>query len=333
MSHRNAPLTPEGRRRLCERVDAGQPIAHVAKAAGISRQCLSFWYGRWCRHGEAGLHDRSSRPQTSPRRTPVDVEARIELLRRERKLGPVQIAGILQAEGISVAHSTVHRVLQRLGISRLRDLDPSGENLRQVIRYEHDAPGELIHLDVKKIGRIPDGGGWRVHGRGSAAANAARASKAAQPRRVGYVYVHTALDDHSRLAYSEELPDEKGTTAAAFWHRAAAFFADHGITTIKRCLTDNGPCYLSVAFGQALLDTATSHKRTLPYRPQTNGKVERFHLTLAREWAHAAAYTRNDDRTAALPGFLNHHNRHRPHTALAGRPPITRCPAVTNVPG
>lgn len=328
MSHRNAPLTPEGRRRLCERVGAGRPIAHVAVEAGVSRQVLGKWYARWREHGEAGLLDRSSRPAGSPRRTPVEVEDRVEQLRREHKLGPVQLAGRLAAEGVRIAASTVHRILQRRGISRLRDLDPSGENLRQPARrYEHDRPGDLVHVDVKKIGRIPDGGGWRIHGKGSAQDRAAKA------QRVGYCYIHSAVDDHSRLAYSEELPDETAQTAAAFWRRAVAFFTDHGITKIERCLTDNGSCYVSIKFGQALLATGTRHKRTRPYRPQTNGKAERYNGTLTREWAYAAAYHSNDDRAAALTAFLHRYNYHRPHTALGGHPPISRCAPVNNVSG
>jgi transposase len=329
-------LSPEGRRRLCERVDRGNALAHVAAAAGISRQCLTTWYGRWRAEGEAGLIDRSSRPAYSPRRTQVQVEDLVEQLRRDDKIGPVQIAGRLHEQGITIAPSTVHRVLQRRGISRLRDLDPSGENLREpVVRYEYDTPGGMVHVDVKKIGRIPDGGGWRVHGRGSAAANAVRNAKHAdrRRRRLSYCYLHSAIDDRSRLVYTEELPDETAATAAAFWHRAVAFFARHGIATIERCMTDNAPAYRSVKFGQALLDTNTVHKRTRAYRPQTNGKVERFHGTLTREWAYAAAYDSNAERTAALAPYLHHYNYHRPHTALGGRPPISRCPSVNNLTG
>jgi transposase InsO family protein len=279
------------------------------------------------------LEDRSSRPACSPRQTPVEVEDLIEHLRRDRKLGPVQLVGILAEEhGIEVPASTIYRVLVRRGISRLRDLDVSGEDLREPVRrYEWARPGDLVHVDVKKIGRIPDGGGWRIHGRGSAQHQATERAKNAGAR-AGYVYLHTAIDDHSRLAYTEELLDEKGATAAAFWARAVKFFRRHGIRRIHRVLTDNGSCYRSFVFAAALTVSKTRHKRTRPYRPQTNGKVERYHRTLAQEWAYAHAWTNNQQRTAALHTFLDRYNYRRPHTALGGRPPISRVPAdVTNL--
>jgi transposase InsO family protein len=340
MSHRNAPLTPEGRRRVCERVDAGQKICHVAAAAGIGRATLGRWYARWVTEGEPGLHDRSSRPHHSPHQTPPQVEARVCQLRRELKVGPVQLSARLTQEGLSVPPSTVHRILVRHGISRIRDLDVDGGDLREPVRrYEYDQAGGLVHVDVKKLGRIPAGGGWRVHGRGSAQHRAGETARHAAARarkkhgtRPGYVYLHTAIDDHSRLAYTEELPDEKGTTAAAFWTRAVRFFARHGITHIQRVLTDNGACYRSLAFAAVLAVSRTQHKRTRPYRPQTNGKVERYHRTLAREWAYQRAWDSNEARSAALAGFLDHYNYARPHTALAGQPPATRTPnGVTNL--
>jgi transposase InsO family protein len=343
MSHRNAPLTPEGRRRLCERVDAGRPICHVAAEAGIARKTLGYWYARWVAEGEAGLVDRSSRPHRSPHQTPPEVEERVCQLRRELKVGPVQLHGRLAVEGHMLPPSTIHRILARHGISRLRDLDVSGSDLREPVRrYEYDTPGGLVHVDVKKLGRIPAGGGWRVHGRGSARHRAGETARHAAARarkkhggqhggqhggRVGYVYLHTAIDDHSRLAYTEELLDEKGATAAAFWARAVKFFRRHGIKKIQRVLTDNGACYRSLVFAAALSRSKTRHKRTRPYRPQTNGKVERYHRTLAREWAYQRPWHSNQERTAALPAFLDHYNYARPHTALRGRPPITRTPA------
>lgn len=332
MSHRNAPLTPEGRRRLCERVDAGRPICHVAAEAGIARQTLGRWYARWCAEGEAGLEDRSSRPLTSPNRTTPEVEARVVALRREHKVGPVQLVGKLAEENITLPASTIYRILVRHGVSRLRDLDVTGEDLREpVIRYEWDRPGDLVHVDVKTIGRIPDGGGWRVHGRGSAQHRAADRAKTAGAR-AGYVYLHSAVDDHSRLAYTEELLDEKGTTAAGFWERAVKFFRRHGIKKIRRVLTDNGACYRSLLFNAALAKSRTRHKWTRPYRPQTNGKVERYHRTLAREWAYSRAWSSNDERAAALPAFLDRYNYARPHTALKGKPPASRVPTgVTNL--
>jgi len=323
-------LTPEGRRRLCERVAAGRPIAHVAAEAGLARQTVGKWYARWCQAGEAGLVDRSSRPLSCPAPTPDWVQDRIEQLRRTDKLGPVTITGRLAAEGVKIAASTVHRVLVRRGISRLRDLDVDGREQRRAAkaaRYEHAAPGELVHVDVKKVGRIPAGGGWRVHGKGSAQ------DRAARRQRVGYVFLHSAVDDHSRLAYSEELLDEKGTTAAAFWARAAKFFRRHGIRRIKRVLSDNGSCYRSWHFAAALAATRTRHKRTRPYRPQTNGKVERYQRTLAREWAYARSWSSNAERAAALPAWLDHYNYDRPHTALGGRPPVSRCPGANNLAG
>ncbi|WP_340541103.1 IS481 family transposase [Nocardioides sp. GXZ039] len=342
MVHRNAPLTPEGRRRLCERVEAGRPISHVAAEAGIARKTLGYWYGRWLAEGEDGLEDRSSRPHRSPNQTSAEVEARVYAMRRELKVGPVQLAGRLAEEGLVLPASTIYRILVRHGISRLRDLDVSGEDLREpVVRYEYHEPGGMIHVDVKKLGRIPAGGGWRVHGRGSARhragekarhANArARRKGGGRPSQLGYVYLHTAIDDHSRLAYTEELLDEKGATAAGFWGRAVKFFRRHGIRRIKRVLTDNGACYRSHLFNAALAKTRTRHKYTRPYRPQTNGKVERYHRTLAREWAYQQAWTDNHHRSTALPAFLDRYNYTRPHTALAGRPPVTRTPGVTNL--
>lgn len=340
MSHRNAPLTPEGRRRLCDRVDAGRPVSHVAAEAGLARQTVGKWHARWLAEGEAGLVDRSSRPLRSPNQTSVEVEARVCALRREHKAGPVQLAGHLAEEGLLVPVSTIYRILVRHGISRLRDLDVSGEDLREpVVRYEYDEPGGLIHVDVKKLGRIPDGGGWRAHGRGSARHRHGEKARHANARarkkgagRVGYVYLHTAIDDHSRLAYTEELLDEKGTTAAAFWARAVKFFRRHGIRKIKRVLTDNGACYRALVFAAALTKTKTRHKFTRPYRPQTNGKVERYHRTLASEWAYRQAWDSNDQRSACLQAFLSRYNYARPHTALGGRPPVTRTPAtVTNL--
>ena len=331
MLHPNAPLSPEGRRRLCERVDAGRPISHVAAEAGVARQTLGKWHDRWTVEGEQGLKDRSSRPVSSPNQTPAGIEDRVEALRRSHKVGPVQLMGLLQAEGIELAPSTIYRVLLRRGISRCRDLDVGGADLREpVTRYEWARPGDMVHVDVKKLGRIPDGGGHRVHGRTSAQHRAAQRAKN-KGTKVGYVFLHSAVDDHSRLAYTEELADERGATAAAFWARAVKFFRRHGIRRIRRVLSDNGACYRSAAFSMALIASHTRHKRTRPYRPQTNGKVERYHRTLAREWAYRQAWTSNDHRHAALGAFLARYNYHRPHTALGGKPPITRCPRVNNL--
>ncbi len=223
-----------------------------------------------------------------------------------------------------ISASAVHNVLVRLGINRLRDLDrPTGTALRRP-RYERAAPGELIHVDVKKLGKIRPGGGWRVHGKGSAQDKAAHRSK-----RVGYDYVHVAVDDHTRLSYVEVLPDEKGVTCAAFLTRAGTFFAGHGIR-IQRVMSDNAFCYRhSSAFKTAVADLGAVQRFIKPHCPWTNGKAERFNQTLAYEWAYAQAFDSSEHRTAALQQWLHYYNHHRPHSALGGHPPISR---VTNVP-
>jgi len=196
------------------------------------------------------------------------------------EVGPARIAAELKREhGIALAPATVHRILVRRGINRVKNLDPpTGERMRAVLRFEHDAPGSMIHVDVKKLGRIPTGGGWWTHGRGTDGHHESK-RRGQGTGAVGYTYLHSALDDHSRLAYTEPLENEKGTTAGDFWLRAAAFFAEHGITAIQRALTDNGSCCRSKAWARALEDTGTSHRRTRPYTPRTNGKVERFNGT------------------------------------------------------
>ena len=309
MSHRNARLTVHGRRLLVERVRSGRPVAHVAAEMGISRPTAHKWIRRWRVEGEPGLADRSSRPRTTPHRTPAAVEARVCRLRQDRKLGPARIGPIL-----ALPASTVHRILTRHGLNRLAHLDrPTGRLIR---RYERDRPGELIHVDVKKLGRIPDGGGHKVLGR-----------QAGRARRngMGYDYIHSAVDDHTRLAYSEIHDDEKATTCADFLRRASAFFAARGISRIERVLTDNAwPYRKSFAWRQALADLGATGKLTRIYRPQTNGKVERFNRTLLDEWAYQRPYTSNTERSAALAGFLHTYNHHRCHTALGGQPPISR---------
>ena len=318
MSHRNARLTVYGRRLLVERVLAGRPVAHVAAEMGVSRATGYKWLARYQSEGLAGLVDRSSRPHTSPTRTPDRVEAHVVALRTERKLGPARIGPIL-----GLAPSTVHRVLTRRHLHRLTFLDrPTGTVIR---RYERDRPGELIHIDVKKLGRIPDGGGHRVRGRAEA-----RAANPTSHRRTGFDYIHSAIDDHTRLAYSEIHPDEKAATCAGFLLRAAAFYAENGIDRIERVLTDNAWAYRkAAAWHQALAQLGATGKLTRAYRPQTNGKVERFNRTLAEEWAYIQPYTTNNDRTEALATFLHTYNYHRCHTALGGQPPISR---VNNVP-
>ncbi|MEU0640624.1 IS481 family transposase [Streptomyces albidoflavus] len=318
MPHPNARLTVHGRRLLVDRVRAGRPVAHVTDEMGISRTTAHKWVRRWRAEGDAGLYDRPSRPHTTPHRTPADVEARICDLRRERKLGPARIGPIL-----GLPASTIHRVLTRHHLNRLRWMDrPTGQVIR---RYERSRPGELVHVDIKKLGNIPDGGGHRIMPRQQAGANrqaTTSARKGGSPV-IGYSFIHTAVDDHSRLAYSEALTDERKETAAEFWQRANAFFAAHGIT-VERVLTDNGSCYRSRLFAQTLHAAGIVHKRTRPYRPQTNGKVERLNRTLLDEWAYVRPYSSNAERTDALAEFIHIYNHHRGHTALGGRPPISR---------
>ena len=315
MSHANAPLTPQGRLLLCQRIEAGSPIAHVASAMGISRRCASKWWHRYLELGADGLFDRSSRPRNSPSKTPAQVEERICRLRRKEKLGPDRLGGRL-----GMPASTVHRVLVRHDLNRLSHVDrQTGEPIR---RYERKRPGELVHVDVKKLGKIPPGGGHKALGRVEA-----RKRNKKRPR-IGFAYVHSAVDDHSRLAYSEVLADETGLTSAAFWRRAEAFFRAHGIV-VERVMTDNALAYKGVPFNEALAETGIRHRYCRPYRPQTNGKVERFNRTLLEEWAYVRPYNCESARTRALDPWLHRYNHHRVHTAI-GDPPISR---VTNVPG
>jgi transposase InsO family protein len=310
--HRNAPLTPRGRLLLCQRIQAGWPVAHAAESMNISRDRAYVWWRRYRAEGVAGLEDRSSRPHRSPTRTSSSKERRIVSLRRRQGLGPARIAGIVRLPA-----STVHRVLVRHRLNRLDHLDRVTRT--PVRRIEMNRPGELVHVDVKKLGRIPQGGGWRVNGR---VAERGRWHRT----KVGYAFVHSAVDGYSRLAYSEVLTDEQGATAAAFWTRAAEFFTGHGMS-VERVLTDNGSCYRSNAFAVALGNTV--HTFTRPYRPATNGKVERFNRTLLAEWAYARAWRSDGQRTRALTTWLHRYNHHRHHTAIGG-PPTSR---VSNLVG
>ena len=312
MSHANALLTPRGRLLLARCVvEQGWTLQRAAERFQVSPTTAARWAGRYSQQGVAGMVDRSSRPHRSPRRTPTRLERRIIKVRVTRRWGPARIGFLL-----GLHPSTVHRVLSRYGLARLAWLDrPTG---RVVRRYEHAAPGDLVHLDVKKLGRIPPGGGWRIHG---------RHRRPNRHRGQGYAYLHTALDDHSRLVYSELLGDERKDTAAAFWTRAHAYFAGCGIS-VARVLTDNGACYRSRDFAAAL--GAIIHTRTRPYRPATNGKVERFHRTLADEWAYARPWNSDAQRAEAYPDWLHRYNHHRGHTAIGGRPPASR---LTNLSG
>jgi transposase InsO family protein len=314
MGHANARLTPAGRRILVRRIETDpRPIAHIAQEMGISRATASRWWRRYRQLGEAGLVDRPSVPHRSPHRTPAHLEQRILRLRHRERLGPARIAARL-----GMPASTVHRVLVRHGLNRLVLLDRSTG--RVIRRYEHPVPGDLVHVDIKKLGRIPSGGGHRAHG---------RRTGTPRGRGIGYDYVHAAVDDHSRLAYVELLADERDRTCAGFWRRAQAFFAGHNIT-VRRVLTDNGPGYRSRAFAAALAEHQVGHSWTRPYRPQTNGKVERFNRTLLEEWAYRRSYRSQTARARALPAWVHRYNHHRAHTALGGHPPINR---VNNLPG
>ncbi len=291
----------------------------------MSRATIAKWYRRWQELGEGGLHDHSSRPGASPTAIEQSVVDAILELRRTEKWGNERIAAHLAEHGITVSASTVRRTFHRHDLGRVRDMDPPTGERARVVRYEHAAPGDLVHVDIKKVGRIPVGGGWAVHERGTEAAKASK-RKGAGTGRVGYAYVHSAVDDHSRLAYSEVLPDEKAVTAVAFWIRAAAFFRSYRIDPVRRCLTDNGSCYRSRAWARALADTGTAHKRTRPYTPRTNGKVERYNGTLIAEWLRRRPYASESDRTAALAEFLNYYNHERRHSAIGWLPPVARTP-------
>jgi len=320
--HRNAPLTETGRLRLARCVvDDGWPVRRAAERFQVSHTTAARWAARYREHGAAGMADRSSRPHTSPHRTPVQAERRIVRLRVSKRLGPARIAFRL-----GLNPSTVHKVLTRYGCPPLAHLDRgSGRRIR---RYERARPGELVHVDVKKLGNIPAGGGHRVRSRQAGQRNRHRASPGRNPV-LGYGYLHTALDDHSRLAYTEILPDERKDTAAAFLARAHTWYAAAGIT-IERVLSDNGSCYRSALWAATCAGLGITPKRTRPYRPQTNGKVERFHRTLADEWAYARPYATEAQRRAALDPWLHTYNHHRGHTALGGRPPASR---ATNLSG
>ena len=324
MPHANAPLTPTGRLRLIRRVTAGRPIAHVAAEAGLARQTLSKWVGRYRRDGESGVLDRRSAPRCSPRRTATQVVARIEHLRRERKHSARLITHTLAAEGVAISQATVGRWLVRLGLNRLRYLDVTGADNRRPNRITARYPGHMVHVDVKKVGAIPEGGGWRVHGRGT------EQHRRARRQHVGYSYFHTALDGFSRLAYTELCNDETAATAAAFLARARAFFTAHGINRITRVITDNGPCYTSTRFAQAV--GASRHQRIRAFTPRHNGKVERYHRLLASEFCYAHPWHSEAHRRDTLSQWLIHFNYHRPHTATGNAPPATRLhTGVTNV--
>jgi len=332
VSHANAALTPRARLRLARLVvERGWTYAAAAKMFMVAPRTAKKWADRFRTEGPAGMVDRSSRPHHSPTKTRQQVMRRIVDVRWRHRLGPVQIAGRL-----GMPASTVHAVLTRCRINRLSYIDRvTGEPIR---RYEHDHPGSLIHVDVTKFANIPDGGGHKFLSRQLGDRNAIQTAKRTGDRgdrshnyrpRIGIAFLHTVIDDHSRVAYAEIQSDEKAVTAVGVLRRAVAWFVERGVT-VERVLSDNGPAYRSDAWRDVCTELHITPKRTRPYRPQTNGKIERFHRTLGDGWAYAKFYDSTQQRNAALPGWLHFYNHHRAHSAVGGRPPVTR---LTNLPG
>ncbi|WP_213817155.1 IS481 family transposase, partial [Glaciihabitans sp. dw_435] len=329
MSHANAALAPVQRLRIARLiVDEGWPVAHAAMFFHVSWPTAKRWADRYAAMGRDGMTDRSSRPHRSPNRTSQELVRKIVHLRWKKRLGPVAIGA-----KVGMPASTVHAVLVRARLNRLHHVDVrTGEPIR---RYEHDSPGAMIHVDVKKIGNIPDGGGWRYVGRQQGVKNRSATAKRTGRRgiagdlTVGTAFVHTVIDDHSRVAYAEIHDDEKSETAIGVLRRAVAWFAARGVT-VERVLSDNGSAYKSHAWRDTCSELNIKPKKTRPYRPQTNGKIERFHRTLAEGWAFSRHYNSESARRAALPAWLHEYNHHRPHTAIGAKPPISR---LTNLPG
>lgn len=313
MGHPRPRLSVFSRQLLVARIQAGWPTAHVAEQLGISRATAYKWVRRYRTEGEPGLLDRSSRPHRSPRRLSEAAEAEILAARATWRYGPDRLGPLLDRPP-----STVHRVLARRGFSRLRDAD---RVTGAPVRYVACHPGALVHQDHKKLGRIPDGGGWRALGRTVAPHHG--------HSNAGYEHLEVLIDDSSRYTVVVPVPDETRASAILALEAAAAEFARLGIR-IERVLTDNGAAYKSIAYRDAVTRLGARHKRTRPWRPQTNGKAERVIQTLLHEWAYARPYTSNRERAEALPAFVDFYNRRRPHTALAGRSPLD---AVNNVPG
>ena len=316
--HGNAALSWHGRRRLAVRVvSEGWTLKAAAEAASVSVRCARKWVGRYRLEGESGLHDRSSAPRRVANRTPQE---RVEVILALRQL---RFTAAEIAETLGMALSTVSAVLRREGMGRLGriGLDPP-------VRYERQRPGELVHVDVKRLGRIEGGAGKRVTGVKRNPDRRRLDASGVERKVIGWECVHVAVDDYSRLAYAEVLPDERQETAIGFLERARAFYRRHGIT-VERLLTDNGSAYLSAAHARACRRLGIRHLRTRPYRPQTNGKAERFIRTLLAGWAYGAIYRSSQERTAALDGWLWHYNHRRRHSALGRQPPVSR----TNVLG
>ena len=327
MVHANAVLTPRGRLLLARRVvEEGWPIALAAEHFHVSWPTAKRWASRYAAMGEAGMTDRSSRPHRSPRRTGQVVVRKIVHLRWKHRLSPLAIASRL-----SMPASTVHAVLVRCRLNRLSHIDiRTGEPIR---RYEHDHPGALIHVDVKKLGNIPAGGGWRFVGRAQGSKNRRTTDGVTRSRshdpNLGHAFVHTVIDDHSRVAYAEIHDNERADTAVEVLRRAVGWFGTRGVS-VERVLSDNGGCYRSHAWRNTCAELQIQPKRTRPYRPQTNGKIERFHRTMASEWAFARHYPNERTRRSALPAWLHTYNHHRQHSAIGKVPPITR---LTNLSG
>ena len=305
--HKNARLTPRGRELIVRQIESGQTVEAVGRAAGVCPRTVRKWLARYRSEGAAGLCDRSSRPHRLYRPTPAPVADRIAELRRQRWTGK-QIA----AE-IGVSPATVSRVLKRLGLNRLTALEPA----EPVRRYERQHPGELIHIDIKKLGRI-DGIGHRITGDRRGQSN-----RRARGQGLGWEFVHVCIDDASRLAFVQVMPDEKKQSAVAFLRAAVAYYASLGVT-VARVMTDNGSCYRAFDFRDACRDLGLRHIRTRPYTPKTNGKAERFIQTALREWAYAKAYSHSNRRTAELTPWLHRYNWHRPHGGLKSKTPISR---------
>ena len=310
MPHRNARLTPVTRAELVEQVMDGWPQAEVARLFRVSRSTVSKWVRRFREGGADALHDCSSRPLRSPRQTARLQEATICAARRMLAWGPHRIGWKL-----GIARSTVYAVLRRAGLHRLAWLH---RTTREIVRYEHPRPGALVHLDIKKLGRIPQGGGKRI-----LPGFAETRSGPQRGPRLGFDFVHVAVDDHSRYAYAEALPDERGVSAAAFLVRALAHFERQGFT-VERVLTDNGACYVSRIFTSTAAARNLRLKRTRPFRPQTNGKAEAFNKIMQAEWAYQRPYSSNRERLEALPGFLAYYNHRRPHGGIGGTTPASR---------
>ena len=329
-THANAALTPRARLKMARLiVDENWKVPRAAERYDVSWKTARKWADRYKAEGPAGMYDRSSRPHRQPNRTPVPVVRKIVHLRWKQRLGPVEIA-----DRLNMQSSTVYAVLVRCRLNRLSHIDrATGEPIR---RYEHDKPGDMLHMDVKKLGRVPDGGGWRYVGRQQGGKNrSATVGRTGKPRNkwhnplIGRCYLHTVIDDHSRVAYVEAHDDETKETAAAVLRNAVAWFAERDVV-VQRVLTDNGGCYRSHLWRDTCTELGITHKRTRPYRPQTNGKVERFHRTLVEGWAFKKFYNSESARLAALPAWVHQYNHHRPHSAIGKAAPITR---VDNLAG